>query len=263
MKRASLWLGLVLLLSASSVLAQSAASLRASAEGAVGHSGSAVYPSDARLSTVALAARVDLDAYLLGAAWLRPELERDQLRLHAGVVYELGAIRRAAMASGDDTLADAGVAFQRWFAGLPVTGRRTGVTLDPSRLEVTPSEDWPVHDGDRLFYPRRPSDIRVVGAVGKPCRLPQVATRDARRYLADCPRSPAADPDAIYVVQPDGVVFRQNVALWNRDPARVLAPGAWIYVPFAEKAIAGATDGRFNLDVADFLATQLLDEGAR
>lgn len=233
-------------------------------DGAVARSGSAVYPADARLSDPALAAGVSPDAYILGAAWLQPALQRDQLRLRAGLVYELGAIRRQAMANRKEELSISAAAFQGWFSGLPVTGRKTLSALDPSRLEVTPADNWPVHDGDRLFYPVRPKDVRVVGAVSKPCRLPQVAFQDARAYLKDCPVSKASDPNMIFVVQPDGAVFQQNIALWNRDAPRQLAPGAWIYVPFDSKGIAGAADESFNHDIAAFLATQLLDdEGVR
>jgi len=209
----------------------------------------------ARLSEAG-AARVTPGAYLLGGAWLQPSLKREQLRLRAGLAYELGAIRNQALGGGDMALSGAARDFQAWLSGLPITGRRAGVSLDPARLEVTPAEDRPVQDGDTLVYPRRPTDVRVVGAVEKPCRMPQVPMQDARLYLAACPASDAADPDLIYVVQPDGVVSEQGIALWNRDKPRPLAPGAWIYVPFNRHAIAGAADADFNRDVATFLATQ-------
>lgn len=217
------------------------------------------YPAGTRLSVVA-ASQADPDAYLPGAAWLQPSLKREQLRLRAGLVYELGAIRLKALGAEDMVLSGASKAFETWLSDLPITGRRTGVLLDPARLEMTPLENRPVQEGDTLFYPRRPTDIRVVGAVNKACRLPQVPMQDARRYLSACPASAAADPDTIYVVQPDGAVFEQGTALWNRDQPRPLAPGAWIYVPFDRHAIAGAADDTFNRDVANFLATQVLDE---
>jgi capsule biosynthesis protein GfcC len=257
-RRAAWWLGVWLCLWALPLCAQQA-SITVAATGLVGRPGPAVYPPDARLSNVALAAQPDPDAYLLGAAWLQPALMRDQLRLKAGVVFELGVIRRKSIGGKNIDLAEGAASFQAWLSTLPITGRRTGVELDPHRLDVTPEDNWPVHEGDRLFYPRRPADVRVVGAVRHACRLPLVALQDARRYLAGCPASGAADPDMIYVVQPDGKVFAQNIAAWNRDAPRPLAPGAWIYVPFDRKAISGAVDNDFNQGVADFLATQLLD----
>lgn len=260
MKRGAWMLALALGLHALPPVAQAQATIKVDAEGAVGQPGPAVYPSGTRLSAVAAAARVDPAAYALGAAWLRPALQREQLRLRAGLTYELGAIRRQAMAANNAVLAEGSAAFGAWLSARPITGRRTGAALDPARLEVTPADDWPVQDGDTLFYPRRPADIRVVGAVDKACRLPHAPMRDARRYLASCPRSAAADPDLIYIVQPDGTVFEQGIALWNRADPRPLAPGAWIYVPFNRRAIAGAADETFNRDVASFLATQTLGE---
>lgn len=239
-------------------------SVSASASGAVRQAGSAVYPSGARLSNLALAAKVEPTAYMAGAAWLRPSLKEGQVRLKAGVVFELGVIRMGAISDGHEDLALAAAAFQAWVGSLPVTGRRTSVVLDPDQLEVSRPDNWPLKEGDALFYPRRPADVRIVGAVQKPCRVPQVALQDARRYLTACPSSSAADPDMVFIIQPDGTVFPQNIAAWNRDPPRVLAPGAWIYVPFNRKAIGASTDGRFNEDAAAFISTQLIDtEGAR
>ena len=67
----------------------------------------------------------------------------------------------------------------------------------------------------------------------------------------------AADRDSIYVIEPDGRVFVQGVALWNRSEAQVLAPGAVIYVPLRERA-ARKVDATMNSDIAAFLATQVL-----
>jgi hypothetical protein len=259
-RRAWWALGLLACLRAGASMAQSPTTIHVGVEGSVNHPGAAVYPSDARLSTVALAAGVDPLAYMLGAAWLQPTLQRDQLRLRAGLLYELGAIHGQAMVAGNLPLAKNSGALRALLSQLPVTGRRPGVNLDPDRLEVTPADDWPVHDGDRLSYPRRPTGVRVVGAVDHACTLPHVPMQDARRYLAACPGSAAAEQDLVYVVQPDGSVFAQNIALWNRDAPRPLAPGAWIYVPLKRSAIAGAADDSFNRDVADFLATQPWDD---
>lgn len=232
---------------------------RVEARGAVDRTGVAIYAAGARLSDVVNTAHVLPGAYTLGAAWLQPSLHTDQLRLRAGIVYELGAIRRKALADANDALAEGGASFQRFIAALPVTGRRPLSVLDPARLAVSSADDRPIHDGDTLVYPTRPATIRIVGAVQRDCTLPHAALRDARRYLADCPASGAADRDAIFVIQPDGAVFEQKVALWNRDEPRPVAPGAWIYVPFDRRAVAGAAEDDFNADVAAFLATQWPD----
>ena len=111
--------------------------------------------------------------------------------------------------------------------------------------------------GNRLYYPLRQDSIRVVGAVQQPCTLPQVPLQDARDYLAFCTATRAADQDDIYVIEPDGRVFVQGIALWNRSTPLTLAPGALIYVPLSARAIK-SVDPLLNHDLAAFLATQLL-----
>jgi hypothetical protein len=243
---------------------QADADISVSVDGLVGKAGVMSYPAKTRLSSVALAARVDSQAYMLGAAWLRPSLLEQQTRLRAGVVFELGAIRVRALSSGNDVLARDAARLQAFLATLPVTGRRVATVLDPYRLEVTPEDDWTVADGDALHYPRRPEGVRVLGAVDEPCHLALQPMQDARRYLKLCHASKVADRNRIFVVQPDGAVYEQNIAAWNRDAPRTVAPGSWIYVPLDQRTIAGSADATFNREIADFLATQLVgDEGRK
>jgi hypothetical protein len=255
---AALWLGL----GVSTAFAQgpSDGRIQVTVDGAARKAGVGAYPVATRLSAVMLAAGVSADSYPLGAAWTRVALRDDQAKLRAGLLFELGTIRRTAIGSGNDVLAKQAQGLQAWLATLPVTGRRVATVLDPYRLEVTPADDWTVADGDVLFFPQRPAAVRVVGAVEQSCKLPLVPLQDARMYLEQCRVSAAADRSRIFVVQPDGAVFEQGVALWKRDPPRPLAPGAWIYVPLDERALGNAADVTFNRDFADFLATQLLSE---
>jgi hypothetical protein len=210
----------------------------------------------ARLSDAALAAQVQPQAYLLGAAWLRPSLQASQQRLKAGLLFDLDSLHLKALQHGDDALADTAGQLRNWIAALPVTGRAPAL-LDPRAVEADAAANRPLQSGDRLFYPLRPTTIRVVGAVRQPCTLPLRPMQDARLYLSVCPYAGRADHDWIYVIQPDGRVFRQGVALWNRSAPLSLAPGATIYVPLPTRA-AGTVDESLNSDLADFLATQVL-----
>lgn len=253
-------LGMLAAYHASNALAmQTGPGITVSVSGMVAEPGLLAYPAKTRLSAVALAGRVDPDAYMLGAAWLRPSLRAEQARLRAGVVFELGAIRTKALASGNDILGRDAQRLQALLASLPITGRRVATVLDPYRLEVAPEDDWTVADGDALYYPPRAEGIRVLGAVESPCHLPLQPLEDARHYLKLCRPSKAADQNRIFVVQPDGAVYEQNIAAWNRDSPRILAPGSWIYVPLDQRTIAGSADAAFNREIADFLATQLLN----
>jgi len=234
----------------------SAAPIRVQLAGAVSHPGTLTLKQRARLSDAALAAQPRPDAYLLGAAWLRADLQRSQLRLKAGVLFDLGQLQQHALHGDRTGLAALAGRLRQWLAAMPVTGRQPAL-LDPRAVEINTAKNHLLADGDQLVYPRRPGDIRVVGAVVHDCRLPLVPLQDARLYLAACPGDHAADPDTIYVIEPDGRVFVQGIALWNRSTPRVLAPGAVIYVPLRASAIK-PIDPSLNHDLAAFLATQLL-----
>lgn len=213
-----------------------------------------------RLADVAAAAQVRPDAYALGASWTQRSRVLEQRRLQAGLVYELGAIADQARRGGDAALADLGTSLRQWLQSMPVTGRRVARTLDPGAVAANSADNLPVDDGDTLSYPRRPSTVRVVGAVKAACELPHVALQDARRYVEACPTR-FADRDALFVIQPDGQVFELGIALWNASAPMALAPGAIVYVPLDKRRIAGAADAVFNREMADFLATQPLAEG--
>lgn len=233
------------------------ASMQVEVRGAVNQPGRLELKPDARLSDAALAAKVQSRAYVLGAAWLQPGRITAQTRLKAGVVFDLSQLALRALQHRQMPLAASASALRSWITSLPVTGR-TPALLDPHAVEINVQANWPLHPGDTLFYPLRPDTIRIVGAVQHACTVSFQPLRAARRYLKTCQKVPhVADRDWIYVIQPDGRVFRQGIALWNPSTPMPLAPGATIYVPFAEHR-ADAIDPDLNHDVADFLATQLL-----
>lgn len=234
-----------------------AGAVQVEASGAITHAGPQTLPEGAHLSDAALAAQPLPQAYMLGAAWLRPGLLESQQRLKAGVLFDLASLQRRTRADDQQELATVAGAMHDWIASLPVTGRQSPALLDPRAVEVNAPENHLVAAGDRLYYPLRPATIRVVGAVQQACTLPLVPLQDARLYLASCAGSTAADLDSIYVIEPDGQMFVQRIALWNRDGPRVLAPGAVIYVPLRARA-AAAVDPTLNSDIAAFLTTQLL-----
>lgn len=233
-------------------------SLPVDVAGAVAHPGVLPLHAGARLADAVTAAQVDAAAYVLGAAWLRPDQRRAQLRLKAGLLYELQTIALQARVQRHADLQVLAQRLRTQLAAMPVTGRQVTTTLEPHALQIDDAANLPLQSGDKLVYPWRPQTIRVLGAVEHDCQLPQVALRDARDYLAACPRSAAADADLLYVIQPDGQVFVQGVALWNRSDPLALAPGAVLYVPLDGRLITPAADDRFNADMAEFLATQNL-----
>lgn len=210
----------------------------------------------ARLSDAALASPLSADAYPLGASWQRPSHQVEQTRLKAGLLFDLDSARLQALRDGRSALADTLASLHDWLQPMPVTGREVAL-LDPRSVEVNAAENRPVGEGDTLFYPRRPTTIRVVGAVKQTCVLPLVALQNAPDYLDACKPSDQADGDWIFVIQPDGRVAKQGAGLWNRGQPMPLAPGAVIYVPLRETGLHSVSP-ELNQELAAFLATQPL-----
>ncbi len=237
---------------------QAEAPIHVTISGEVAHPAEVAFQGAPRLADAVKFAVVNRNAYILAAAWLRPSLQDEQTRLKAGLIYELGAINQKAGADENQSLATLARDMRAWIAAMPVTGRQIVRTLEPHTLQVSPSDNLPVKDGDRLVYPPHIQSIAVVGAVKQACSLPQVGLKDVRDYLSQCEPSPFADADIAYVIEPDGRVFEQGVALWNLSPAMPVAPGATLYVPFGRSATLHAADERFNREMANFIATQPL-----
>ena len=250
MKPYSIMILIALGLPAPSVFAATEVNVHVAGEVSV--AGNVALPEGARISAAALAAQPTQDAYFLGAALLRNEAQREQTRLKAGLLFELESV----MGSSDAETAAIADRLHDFFESLPVTGRIPRL-LEPRALEATLTQDRPALEGDRFIYPARPETVTVVGAVATPCSLPHAPEQTPIGYARQCTRSDAASKDDLYVVQPDGTIQKIGIALWNRSPESVLAPGAVVYVPLADAAATGDAS-ELNEDAARFLATQVL-----
>lgn len=231
------------------------ASITISASGRVQQPGLHQLPMRSRLSAAADAAQPRADAYLLGAALLRPQQRPTQARLKAGLMFDLENL--SARQNDAMGITEAATRMAQYFAPLPITGR-VRQRLAPRILEADRTQDYPAQAGDHLFYPPRPTTVTVTGAVNWPCRLAHVPLQPAAVYRRQCQLLRAASKDHVHVIQPDGSVEVLGIALWNRSAPSSLAPGAIILIPLDE-ALTKVMAPDVNDDAARFLATQLVD----
>ncbi|MGO1003555.1 capsule biosynthesis GfcC family protein [Lysobacter sp. CA196] len=238
--------------------APASAQLRVAVSGAVERPGEQTYAGKARLRDAALAARVRPQAYVAGAAWLRPSLVEAQRRFQVGVLFDLSQVIADASARNDEALLALSERMAATVRALPATGRRI-VSLDPKTLERDRANNAPLAEGDRLHYPELPKEVRIVGAVNKDCVLPHASWRGVRDYLDDCPAMAAADRDRVQLIQADGRVVEYGIALWNRGEPLRLAPGTTIYLPIDDRLVRRIAPD-LNREYAQFLATQPLPE---
>ncbi|WP_440468553.1 capsule biosynthesis GfcC family protein [Pseudomonas sp. YH-1] len=224
--------------------------------GAVPSPGEKEIAEGLRLGDLLSRLRVDPLGYWLGASWQRESLKQEQQRLKAGILFDLIQLQRLAMLQNEPGMANAARQLNEQVARLPVTGRRL-YRLDPLAVELSAAHSPKLQGGDRLIFPPRPDSIRVTGAVSNDCKLPFAPLQQAYRYAQQCPALAEADPDYLYLIQPDGQVSRLGIALWNREEAAPPAPGAVVLVPLdATQVDAIAPD--LNRELARFIATQPL-----
>lgn len=246
------------LLLCSALLANAAnASPTVTVEGDAAAPGQYPVTASTRLHDVLLPAQVSPKAYMLGASWLHIPLRKEQTRLKLGVLFDLATLERNALLDNRPVLAELANQLASKAKAMPVTGRRIA-ELDPVKVELNREHNPVLSPGDRLLYPARPGFVRVEGAVLAECELPFVPMQAARDYLDACPRHAEADLDELFVVQPDGRVQRQGIALWNRVEAPPPAPGARIFVPVRSAGLGDPTPD-LNAEFATFMGTQPLE----
>ena len=231
---------------------QSAAAHTVSVAGAVLKPGTFQWHADARLHDATVAGQVRADAWFLGAALLRKSELEPQQRLKAGVLFDIRVNRIHARATNNAPLLDLINRLDTQVAAMPVTGR-VPAQLDPFQLLIKQNNAL-LEPGDRLIYPQRPSQVRVMGAVAADCTLAFDAALALKDYLAQCPAHPAADHNLVQVIQPDGRVEEVGIAHWNEQKVNV-AVGAVIYRPLSPAQISPDT-ADLNRDMAALLATQ-------
>ncbi|MCS5606690.1 MAG: SLBB domain-containing protein, partial [Alphaproteobacteria bacterium] len=102
---------------------------------------------------------------------------------------------------------------------------------DPTVLQVRPELDAVLEPGDRLYIPKRPNFVTVVGDVLNPGALQFIAGTTADEYIRQAGGfQRSADEDRVFVVYPNGRAEPLAVSVWNYNPVQ-LPPGSSLVVP--------------------------------
>jgi polysaccharide biosynthesis/export protein len=108
---------------------------------------------------------------------------------------------------------------------------RVVTETDPTVLQVRPELDAVLEPGDRLYMPKRPNFVTVVGDVLNPGAMQFIAGTTADEYIRQAGGyQRSADEDRIFVVYPNGQAEPLAVTVWNYNPVQ-LPPGSSLVVP--------------------------------
>lgn len=236
-----LWAALVLAATPMSVTAGAAAPAGEAAEAAerVTLAGEFARPGDytvrkgERLSELIFrAGGLTEVAFPYGAVFTRERVKRAEEAALRRAASEVEATL-AALGPRTDTDETRTVAMARMSARLRATQPlgRVVIEADPTLLRVRPALDTVLEAGDRLFMPKRPNYVTVVGGVQNPSAVrfqPGMTAADYVRRAGGF--QPTADDSRVFVVLPNGEAHRIGASLWNYQPLHV-PPGSTIIVP--------------------------------
>ncbi len=186
-----------------------------------------------RLSEViSRAGGLTAQAYPYGAVFTRERVKKAQQAGFQRAARELNSAAVFASAKkGIDPLAV--IALQeitKDLNALEAVGRMV-IEADPTVLQVRPEFDTVLEPGDRLFIPKRPNSVLVIGDVLNPGALQFISGQKADAYIRQAGGfQQSADQDRVFIVYPNGAAQPVSVSVWNYNPLQV-PPGSTIVAP--------------------------------
>ncbi|MBI3171380.1 MAG: SLBB domain-containing protein, partial [Hydrocarboniphaga effusa] len=108
---------------------------------------------------------------------------------------------------------------------------RVVVEADPRKLQERPELDIPLEPGDRIFIPKQPTTVTVIGQVLNPGTVGYDSRNDAAEYIELAGSySQASDEDRMFLVLPNGSARPISTGFWSRVTVDI-PPGSAIVVP--------------------------------
>ncbi|MSP50812.1 MAG: hypothetical protein EXQ91_00210 [Alphaproteobacteria bacterium] len=108
---------------------------------------------------------------------------------------------------------------------------RVVAEIDPTVLQVRPELDTVLEPGDRLFIPKRPNSVLIIGDVLNPGAQQFIPGTAAEKYIKKAGGfQRSADQDRVFVVLPNGEAQPLSVSAFNFTPVQI-PPGSAVVVP--------------------------------
>jgi polysaccharide export outer membrane protein len=108
---------------------------------------------------------------------------------------------------------------------------RITVEADPAALDTQPELNLLLEAKDRLYIPKRPLTVRVMGEALSPAALQFRSEKAPRDYIAEAGGfTYHADKDRTFVLYPDGSAQPLQVNAWNHKNT-FIPPGSAIIIP--------------------------------
>jgi len=194
-----------------------------------------ILPGDSLLTIIERAGGLNEVAYPHGAVFLREEVAKQQKVYFEQSADFLEEAIASAITGGDisEVSADAfkpiSVLISRLRNTKPVG--RLIVETDPLVLRKDPQTNFLLEDGDKIFFPKRPSSVNVVGEVYTPSSHSFKSGRSLQDYINNSGGvRNTADKKSIFIIGPDGSSIPIKKGLFSQSINSIL-PGSTIVIP--------------------------------
>jgi hypothetical protein len=144
-------------------------------------------------------------------------------QLHLRVQLDL----RQAQAATRGKLQQSYAKLSAWLQQSTAKARVPVVSTDLYWLRANLMSDPILHVGDVISVGAALRDVSVISPTGQRCSARFVPNRTVQDYLRVCGNQ-SVGINSAWLLQPDGEVSEQGIALWNRSPKQIVAPGAWL-----------------------------------
>ncbi len=171
-------------------------------------------------------------AYPYGAFFLRERVRQVEQQGFARASRELNSsLAVAAVRRGVDPAALISLQQISEQLGQVQAIGRIVIEADPTVLQVRRELDTVLEPGDRVFVPKRPNFVSVLGDVLNPGAQQFIPGTKADEYIRQSGGfQRSADEDRVFVVFPNGRAQPLSLSAWNYSPVQI-PPGSTIVVP--------------------------------
>ena len=108
---------------------------------------------------------------------------------------------------------------------------RMVIEADPAVLRVRKDLDTVLEPGDRIYMPKRPNFVSVVGDVLNPGSLQFIPGKSVKEYIVEAGGlQKSADKKRVFVVYPNGAAEPASIGAWNFS-STLVPPGSTVVAP--------------------------------
>jgi len=146
------------------------------------------------------------------------------------------------------------ISLVQYLEDLSVAGR-INTKLDPDWVSLHAEFNRPIVGQYDLYTSEYPGKIHVIGLTQQ-IDVAVMELAKVHDYLQLVASSDLTDPDHAYLIEPDGLVYRVGIGVWNRKNEPVVSPGSTIFVGIDPSSLPTSHDA-INEHITAVLANRI------